>query len=449
MKTFSTGSQEPIAPAIISSQELASPETIETREPTKGLVRAFIALRHRNFRLFWIGQLISLTGTWMQTTGQAWLVLELTHSGLQLGIVGALQFLPILLFSIFGGVIADRWPKRRVLLFTQSAALIQATILWLLVATGNIQLWQVYVLALLLGLTNSLDMPTRQSFVVEMVGREELPNAVALNSLLFNMARIVGPGLGGVIIAFSGVSLLFLLNAISFIAVIIGLAMINIHLLRAQPKRLTSLERPKTFQSLREGLSYIRRTPVVLLVIVIVGLVSLFGVNFNVVLPLFATQVLNVGAIGYGFISSAFGAGALIAALTIAWGNKRPSILRVLIATLAFCILLGIFAISHIYIISLLLIACVGLSLVSFTALANTILQSVAPDHLRGRVMSVYLLVFNGSTPIGNLMIGGLETFYGASVALLVCAILGLIVALTGWIWRKPAEKNLAESVLF
>src|SRR5256885_5147321 len=192
------------------------------KQQARGLQRAFIALRHRNFRLFWFGQLISLIGTWMQTTAQAWLVLELTHSAWWLGVVGALQFLPVLLLALFGGVLADRLPKRTVLLFTQSSAMLLAFILWILVAAGGVHLWNVLILASLLGLTNALDMPTRQAFVVEMVGREDLPNAVALNSSLFNMSRIVGPGLGGLIIAWLGVAPLFLLNAISFIPVIAG-----------------------------------------------------------------------------------------------------------------------------------------------------------------------------------------------------------------------------------
>src|SRR5690242_2709771 len=215
--------------------ELPVAELVPQQQParTRGLLRAFIALHHRNFRLFWFGQLISLIGTWMQSIGQAWLVLELTHSAWLLGIVGALQFLPVMFLSLFGGVLADRLPKRRVLLFTQSLAMIQALILWILVATGQVQLWHVLVLASMLGLTNSLDMPTRQAFVVEMVGREDLPNAVALNSSLFNMARIVGPGIGGLIIAWFGVAPLFLLNALSFIAVIIGLALIDLKRLHA------------------------------------------------------------------------------------------------------------------------------------------------------------------------------------------------------------------------
>src|SRR5579884_913420 len=229
--------------------------TEETRQ-ARGLTRTFVALRHRNFRLFWFGQLISLIGTWMQTTAQAWLVLELTHSAWWLGLVGALQFLPVMFFALFGGVLADRLPKRSVLIFTQSSAMIQAFILWILVATGEVRIWHVMILALLLGITNALDMPTRQAFVVEMVGRADLPNAIALNSSLFNMARIIGPGIGGILIAWLGVAPLFLLNALSFIAVIIGLAMIDMKQLHGQnryPAGQHQDVRQGTFKSLRDG----------------------------------------------------------------------------------------------------------------------------------------------------------------------------------------------------
>ena len=448
MHITSAHSQEQAVP----ERSLASERSARILPPQQahGLLRAFIALRHRNFRLFWFGQMISLIGTWMQTTGQAWLVLELTHSAWQLGVVGAIQFLPILLFSIFGGVFADRWPKRNVLLFTQSAAMIQAAVLWGLVASGQIQLWEIYVLALSLGITNSLDMPTRQAFVVEMVGRENLPNAVALNSSIFNLARIVGPGMGGLLIAFSGVTTLFLLNALSFIAVIIGLLMIRLDELHAVARRAGANDaRTKTWQSLGEGMAYIRRTPSVLLIILVVGMVSLFGINFNVVLPIFATEVLNVGAIGYGLLSSAIGVGALLSALWIAWGNRQPTIRSLLINTLVFGVLLILFSISHIYPISLVLILLIGFAQIAFSALANTAIQSIAPDHLRGRVMSVYMAFFAGSTPIGNLLIGGLSLLGGPSVALLICAILALLSALGGWIWRKPAEQDFARSALF
>ena len=379
----------------------------------------------------------------MQSIGQAWLVLKLTHSAWQLGVVGALQFLPVLLFSIFGGVFADRWPKRRVLLVTQSLAMLQAFLLWALVTTGIIQPWQIYVLAISLGLTNSLDQPARSAFVVEMVGREDLSNAVALNSSLFNLARIVGPGLGGIIIATRGITLLFLLNTLSFLAVIGALALIDVSELHAQALHPKSRgERQNTWQSLREGVDYVRRTPAVALVILVVGLVLLFGANFDVLLPLFATDVLHVGATGFGFLSAAIGVGSLISALWLAWSGQRPTIRGVLIGTLVFSVLEAAFAISHVYLLSLVLIASTGAVETIFGALTITTLQMVAPDHLRGRVISIYILFFTGSAPLGLLLAGWLAGLYGASLALLICALLSMLVAGAGWIWRKPAEKS-------
>jgi MFS family permease len=433
-----------------SSKEpgLENPQML-VKQQTNGFLRAFVALRHRNFRLFWFGQLISQVGTWMQSIGQAWLVLELTHSAWLLGVVGALQFLPVMLFALFGGVLADKLPKRTVLLFTQSSATLQAFVLWILVASGGVQLWHVLVLAALLGLTNCVDMPTRQAFVVEMVGREDVPNAVALNSSLFNTARIVGPGIGGLIIAWLGVAPLFLLNAISFIPVIIGIALIDVNQLHAVAKRAMeeqNVPKQSTLQSVREGLVYVRRTPSVLMVIGVIGIVSLFGINFNVVLPLFATTVLNVGPAGFGFLSSALGFGALLSALWIAWGNKKPRIKQMLLGAIFFCVLEAFFAISPWYPLSLLLIASVGFAQIVFSATANTMLQTVTPDYLRGRVMSVYMVVFAGSIPLGNLFTGGLAHLYGAPVSLLVGAGLSLATAIIGWALRKPAEKSVAES---
>ena len=430
-------------------RELIVPQMENQRQQVKGLLRTFVALRHRNFRLFWFGQLISLTGTWMQSIGQAWLVLELTHSAWLLGVVGALQFLPIMLFSLFGGVLADRLPKRKVLLFTQSFAMLQATVLWILVASGHIQIWEVLVLASLLGLTNSFDMPTRQAFVVEMVGREDLPNAIALNSSVFNMARVVGPGLGGLIIAFLGIAPLFLLNAISFVPVIVGLALIRTNELHALAKRSTTsgeTSKQSTLQSLREGLSYVVHTPSVLLIIAVIGVISLFGINFNVILPLFATDVLHSGALGFGFLSAAIGLGAFCSALWLAWGNRKPSVQHLLIAALAFSVLEIFFALSHLYVLSLILIAAVGFAMIAFSANSNTALQTVTPDHLRGRVMSVYMVVFAGSVPLGNLFTGGLAHLYGAPISLLIGACLSLVAAIVGWVLRSPAEKSLAEA---
>jgi MFS family permease len=440
MQPIDVGSQEQALPEVIIRQEQ------QARAEARGLLQTFRALRHRNYRLFFFGQMISQIGTWMQTTAQAWLVLELTHSALLLGLLGVLQFLPVMAFSLAGGVLADRVHKRTLLLVTQSVALVQAIIMWLLVVTGTVQIWHIMLLAALLGMTQALDTPTRQAFVGEMVGREDLPNAIALNSSLVNMARVLGPGLGGLLIAWLDVAPLFLLNAISFIAVIIGLAMIEQRTLHALPQRRTDDQKLSTFQSLREGLFYVRHMPTVLLVICVVGVVALFGINFNVMLPLYATDVFHVGSVGFGFISAAYGLGALFSALWVAWGNRKPSILFLLSAAFAFSVLEIAFALSHFYILSFPLLVGVGFAQVVMTATANTTIQTVTPNHLRGRVISVYLLVYAGGMPLGNLLAGGLTTLFGAPIAFLIGGIPCLVAAIGGWILRKPAEKSLAES---
>jgi len=394
--------------------------------------------------------LFSQIGTWMQTTAQAWLVLELTHSALLLVLVGVLQFLPLMVLSLFGGVLADRVPKRMLLLVAQSVALVQATILWLLVVTGTVRIWHILLLVALLGVTQALDTPTRQAFVGEMAGREDLPNAIALNSSLVNMARVLGPGLGGVLIAWLGVAPLFLLNAISFFAVIIGLAMIDQRELHAVPGRQTDDQKLNTFQSLREGLFYVWHMPTVLLVIVIsvIGVIALFGINFNVMLPLFATDVFHAGPVGFGLISAAYGLGALFSALWVAWGNRKPSIRFLLIAACAFSLLEIAFALSPFYILSFPLLVGVGFAQVVMTATANTTIQTVTPNYLRGRVISVYLLVYSGGMPLGNLLAGGLTTLFGAPIAFLIGGISCFVAAIVGWILSKPAEKSLAASTI-
>ncbi|HEY7355742.1 MAG TPA: MFS transporter, partial [Ktedonobacterales bacterium] len=305
----------------------------------------------------------------------------------------------------------------------------------------------IYVLALLLGLTTSLDQPTRSAFVVELVGREDLPNAVALNSSLTNLARVVGPGLGGLLIAASGVTLLFLLNAISFLAALGGLALMNSHEFQAQARPGAGAgERQSTWHSLREGVAYVWNTPAVLLVILVVGMVLLFGANFSVVLPLFATDVLREGAAGFGFLSAALGAGALLAALWLAWGNKQATIRGVLLGALIFTGLEALFALSPLYPLSLGLIAGVGAAEAVTGALAITTLQTVTPDHLRGRVSSVYILFFTGSIVPGYLLAGWLSSAYGAPLGLLICMLLCLLVVGAGWLWRKPAEQSAAAS---
>lgn len=406
-----------------------------------GILRAFSALHQRNYRLYFCGQFVSVMGTWMQTVGQAWLVYQLTNDPLQLGIVGALQLLPVLLFSLGAGVLVDRWPKRRVLLCTQSAAALQALALWLLVVTGSVQLWEIYLLAFLLGLTSCLDQPAKQAFVIEMVGREDLTNAVGLNAALTNLARILGPSIGGALIAASGVALLFLLNGVSYLAVLLALVLIDPRKLFAQPTARGAGEAPPTlWQSLREGLVYLWRTPVVFLPMVVTGLTLLFGSNFNVVLPVIAQTVLHDGAQGYGFLSGGFGAGSLVGALALASGKLQPTNRRVLVGGLVFTCGLALFALSRVFPLSLVLVALLGLMETLYVEMALIQVQMQVPDALRGRAMSVMLLFLDGSVPFGYLLMGGLSAAGGAPFALLVGAAGCLVVLACGWVWLRKVE---------
>ena len=426
------------------------PSRVPERSSFSVVARAFTALRHRNFRLFWFGQLISLIGTWMQSIGQAWLVLELTNNNaVLLGVVGALQFLPVLVLSLMGGVIADRWPKRRLLLGTQSSAMLLAFILFALTVTHLVQIWHILVLAALLGMVNALDMPTRQSFVVEMVGREDVMNAVALNSSLFNTARIVGPGIGGLLIGWLGVAPLFLLNGISFIAVIFGLAIIHTEELHAVAHQKQQMGWRASFTQLGEGLRYVRQASIMLMIVLLVAAVGTFALNFNVILPLFATDVLHVGASGYGFMSAITGAGSLVAALVIAATGRKPrmSVLLISGAGLAVCEIA--FALSRSYPLSLLLLAGIGFATISFSATANTALQTGSPDHLRGRIMGLYVVVFAGTTPIGNLFTGGLASWWGPTFSLIAGAAIAAIAVVLSLPRRSvvitPPKEELQE----
>lgn len=386
------------------------------------LAHGFRALEVRNYRLFWIGQLISLTGSWMQTTAQAWLVLQITGSPFALGVVTALQFLPIMLLSLVGGVIIDRLPKQRLILATQVAALVQAGIFGTLVATGAIQLWHVYVLAAIQGTINALDNPARQAFVPELTGREHLVNAVALNSMLFNGARIIGPALAGLVIARIGIAPTLFLNALSFVAVIWGLLRMNPRQFFAIPAK----NEDPVGQQLVEGLRYVWQTPTVLLIMMVVAAIGTFGYNFSVVLPLLAGFVLHTSAEGFGGLSAFLGLGSLLAAMTTAYTNQI-SLRRLLVGAGAFSVLLAGIAFATNYVLSAILLVALGFAGITFATTANSLLQLTVPDELRGRVMSLYILLFAGSTPIGGFLIGSLSDIIGVSWTLFVCAVLCLL----------------------
>ncbi len=403
------------------------------------------ALRHRNYRLWLGGQAVSVIGTWMQMVAQGWLVLTLTGDPFMLGLVAAAQYSPVLVFGLFGGLVADGLPKRRILMVTQAMFMTLSLILFSLTALHVVQVWHVIAVAFCFGLTNAIDMPTRNSFSVEMVGREDVANAVALNSALFNAARIVGPAVAGLTIGAFDISVAFLLNGLSYISAIIGLFLMRETDLQSPPTMARPASVRAAFASLAEGLRYVRRTPIVLLATVLVGVVSTFGMNFTVMIPSLARDVLGTDASGYGFLMSASGLGALVAALGIAFGRKSQLMLIGLGA-----LMLGVFEVvlglSRIYPLSLAAMLLVGFGSVAMTATSNAAIQLHAPDQLRGRVMSVYMTILVGSTPIGSLIVGAMASRFGTDIAVVIGGALSALAAVVAiaWLRRILAADRLA-----
>ena len=370
--------------------------------------RTFSSLAVYNYRVYWLGQLISISGTWMQTTAQAWLVLKLTNSPTALGTVTLLQFLPITLLTLFGGVLADRVPKRALIFCTQSVGALQALLLGILVVANLVQLWQIYLLALLLGIVNAFDNPTRQAFVAELVGRDRLQNAVALNSMLFNAARVVGPAVAGIVISAVGIGQAFLVNAASFLPVLVGLALMR-------PREFHAVPRPargNVVGQLWAGIRYAVGTRDVALTLILVGILGTFGYNFTTVLPLLARYALHTGALGLGLLTSAVGIGSVIAALGVA-SARRTSQAVIFGAAATFSVVLALVGISNWLPLTLLLLVALGIASIVFSSSANTRLQMSSPDELRGRVMSLYFLLFAGTTPIGGMLVGILAAHAG------------------------------------
>lgn len=408
----------------------------------------FSALRHYNFRLFWFGQIISVSGTWMQSIGQSWLVLELTKSAFLLGAVAALQWLPLLVFSLFGGVIADRLPKRRVLVLTQSASAVLALALYVLAATNVVQVWHIMLLALCLGVVNALDMPTRQAFISEMVSRDDLMNAISLNSAQFNAARVVGPGIAAAMIALLGIPPLFLLNAISYLAVIGGLLLMDPSRLFTRPLSTVAPERP--LREIGEGIVFAWRSPPIRVTLIMLFFVSTFGMNFNIILPLFADFVYRSGATGYGLLSSVMGIGSLAAALLLAGTVKRPSMNLLVASAAGYSLLLVVLALTRSQPLAYGELLLIGVATIAFSATSNTLLQTSSPDRMRGRVMGLYAMVFAGTTPIGALVTGYLAGSLGAPGALAVLAVPCLAAVGYGWLVRRQtiAAQGRLPSIL-
>jgi len=388
----------------------------------------FRSLRVRNYRLYAGGQLVSLTGTWMQRVAQDWLVLELTNSGTALGIVTALQFLPSLLFGLWGGLLADRYDKRKLLLATQTGLALVALILGVLDVTGIVQYWQVLVLALALGLVSAIDSPVRQSFVVEMVGPDDLTNAVGLNSTIFNSARILGPAVAGVMITAIGTGWAFVANGISSIAVLTGLALMRPAELRPSP----AIDRIRG--QLRAGLHYVRQRQDLLLTMVLVFVVGTFGLNFQITTALLAKQVFHRSATGYGLLSTALAVGACVGAVLATRRRTRPSLLFLLLAAMAFGLLEILAGSMPGFGATALMLVLVGLAMLTFTTAANSSVQLGVEATMRGRVMALYLMCFLGGTPVGAPIVGWVANTVGARWGMigggLVCMAMAVGMAL-------------------
>jgi MFS family permease len=426
------------------------------------LPATFRALRHRNFRLFFFGQLISLIGTWMQVIAQQWLVWKLTGSETMLGVISLIGVIPLVPMALWSGSISDRFPKRGIIVIAQAVMMIQAFILAALTWSGTVQVWHVMVLAVVLAAANAVDMPARQAFMVEMVnGKQDLTNAIGLNSAIFNAARILGPAIAGVAVATTGEAMAFFLNGLSFVAVIIGLALMRLpHFVRPeQPSRVSS--------HIIEGMRYVRGQQVVVVLIGLIAVSAFLSMPYSTLLPVFADQVLaksaqpvlqsvcnaassvgvscqSPGALTYGLLMAATGIGALIGALGVASlpaDARRGRLLTM--GNLGFPALVILVALSRSFVLTMVLLMGVGASFVFQNALANTLLQLTTPDGLRGRVMSFYTLTFNVMMRFGGGQAGLMGNWLGAPVAVglgaVVCLAYGLYVALRYPILRRMA----------
>lgn len=419
---------------------------MSTEKPRKekGLqVKAIIrALRHRNFRLFFIGQSISLIGTWMQRIALGWLVYRVTHSTFLLGLVGFSGQIPSLILAPFGGVIADRWNRHRFLVITQSMAMLQAFILTFLVFTNLIKIWEIVVLSLFLGAINAFDMPVRQSFLIEMIDdRKDLGNAIALNSSMVNGARLLGPSIAGLILTAAGEGICFLVNGISYIAVIVSLLLMTI--VAKPPKPRNS----KIWHELKDGFRYAFGFAPLRAILLMLGLISLMGMPYTVLMPVFARDILKGGPETLGFLMGAAGVGALTGAVYLA---SRKSILglgkMIPIASSLFGLGLMMFSFSHVFAFSLAMMLITGFGQMVQMATSNTLLQTLSDDDKRGRIMSMYALAFMGMTPIGSLMAGSLASKIGVQWTVFIAGA-SCIVGAIFFARRLPALRKMLHPI--
>jgi len=400
--------------------------------------RTFLSLKTRNYRLYFIGQGISLCGTWMQTIGQAWLVLKITGAGTALGMVAAFQFVPMLLLGSFGGVIADRFSKRKILYFTQTASGGLALMLGILVATDLVKLWMIYIFVFSLGLVNAIDNPTRQTFITEMVGEDQLPNAVSLNSAQVNLARAIGPAIGGGLIATLGLAPLFVINGISYVGVLVALFKMRAEELRPAP----IVERAKG--QLREGFRYVKSTPLLLNSLLMMAIIGMLSYEFNVSLPLFARFTFQSDAAGYAALTTAMGIGSVIGGLYTA--TRRKVTVRMLInAAWLFGLVILLTAIAPTLWLAMLGMVLVGIFSINFLSLGNVTLQLRSTVQMRGRVMGLWAVAFLGTTPIGGPIIGWIGQHAGPRWGLAVGGFAALAAGAVGArVLRKQQYQEIA-----
>jgi len=384
---------------------------------TGALPATLRALRHRNFQFFFSGQLISLIGTWMQSVAQSWLVYRITGSSLLLGSVGFAGQIPVFLVAPLGGIVADRQNRHRVVIATQVASMLLAFVLAILTLTGTVRVWHIFVLASLLGVVNAFDVPARQSFLVDMVGKEDLMNAIALNSSMFNGARIIGPAIAGILVAKIGEGWCFFANGVSYIAVIAGLLMMDV---KPRPRATSG----SPVKHLIEGFRFARHTAPIRAILLLLGLVSLVAMPYTVLMPVFADQILHGGARGLGILMGATGVGALLGALTLATRTGVQGLGRwVAFSCGGFGFFLILFALSRIFWLSTVLLVPVGFTMMLQMSSSNTLIQAMVPDHLRGRVMALYTMMFMGMAPFGSLFAGALADRVGAPVTVTIGAV--------------------------
>jgi len=399
------------------------------------------ALKHRNFQLFFSGQLISLTGTWMQTVAQSWLVYRLTGSSLLLGSVGFASQIPVFLMAPVGGMAADRFNRQRIVIATQVASMILAIVLALLTLTHMVKVWQIFVLAALLGVVNAFDIPGRQSFLVDMVGREDLMNAIALNSSMFNGARVVGPAIAGILVAKIGEGWCFFANGVSYIAVIVGLLLMRVDC----PARSKS---DSPLEDIIEGFSWVSHTGPIRALLLLLGVVSLVGMPYTVLMPVFADHILHGGAKALGILMGFTGIGALFGALTLALRTGIKGLGKLIsICCAGFGVSLIAFAFSKLFWLSAFLLIPVGFFIMLQMACSNTLIQAMVPDALRGRVMAVYSMMFMGMAPFGALLGGALADRLGAPITVAV----GGLASIVGAIWfgkQLPVFRGEARQLI-